>query len=435
MKECGMDTPVATTTLAPAMAAAAAVVAEVLAGRSLDSAWGNGPARKRTRGAHPGAIQDLVYGALRQFGRGDFLLDRLLSRSGPPPLIRSLLLAAFHRLEARPEDAHTTVNQAVTAAAALSGGHFKSLVNAVLRNYLRRRAELDQAATGDEIARWRYPRWWIERLKTDYPQRWEDILVAGNGHPPMTLRVNRRHCTAPAYVAELAAADIAARALDDTAVLLTKPCPVDRLPGFAEGRVSVQDWGAQRAAALLDAGDGMRVLDACAAPGGKTAHLLERARLDLLALDADALRANRIGENLKRLGLAATVRAGDCRDPDNWWDGRPFDRILLDVPCSASGVVRRHPDIRWLRRDGDIKGFAARQAEIADAVWRTLAPGGKMLYCTCSLFAAENGEQLAAFAARHADAQRLPLDGAMEIQLTPQAEHDGFYYALLQKHG
>jgi 16S rRNA (cytosine967-C5)-methyltransferase len=434
MKECGMDTPVATTTsLAPAMAAAAAIVADVFAGRSLDKAW----ATRRHSGpsAHPGAVQDLVYGALRQFGHGDFVLNSLLRTPIAEMKIRGLLLAALYRLEARPEDAHTTVNQAVAAAGSIAGGRFKALVNAVLRNFLRRRDELECASASQEEALWRYPHWWLTRLQAAYPERWGDILTTGNGHPPMTLRVNRRRSDATRYVAKLQAEDIAARALDDTAVLLEKPRPVDRLPGFADGQVSVQDWGAQRAAALLDAGDGMRVLDACAAPGGKAAHLLESAAVQLLALDADAKRAERIGENLTRLGLTAEVRAIDCRDVDAWWDGRPFERILLDVPCSGSGVVRRHPDMRWLRRDSDIASFAGQQREILDAVWRTLAPDGKMLYCTCSLFPAENGEQIAAFVARHSDAQRLPLENAIELQLTPQADHDGFYYALLQKRG
>jgi 16S rRNA (cytosine967-C5)-methyltransferase len=424
-----------TTSLAPAMAAAAAVVADVFAGRSLDKAWAAGAARRRAPGAHPGAVQDLVYGALRQYGRGDFLLGRLLRTPVAEPRIRGLLLAALYRLEARPEDAHTTVNQAVTAAASIAGGRFKPLVNAVLRNFLRRREELESGIAESEEALWRYPRWWIARLRAAYPESWGDILTAGNGHPPMTLRVNRRHGDAAACVARLADAGIDARALDDTAVLLAKPRPVDQLPGFAEGQLSVQDWGAQRAAALLDAADGMRVLDACAAPGGKTAHLLERCAVDLLALDADAARAARITENLTRLGLQAEVRGVDCREVDAWWDGLPFQRILLDVPCSASGVVRRHPDIRWLRRDSDVATFAGQQREIADAVWRTLAADGKMLYCTCSLFPEENGEQVAAFVASHPDAQRLPVGHAIDLQLTPHAEHDGFYYALLQKRG
>lgn len=233
---------------------------------------------------------------------------------------------------------------------------------------------------------------------------------------------------------QLAAAGIAARALDDTAILIEKPVPVERLPGFAAGLCSVQDWGAQAAAGLLDVTDGMRVLDACAAPGGKAAHLLESGRIELTALDADAARAERIGDNLQRLGLGAQVKVGDARDVDGWWDGRPFDRILADVPCSASGVVRRHPDAKWLRRESDIAAFAATQQAIIDALWRTLAPGGKMLYATCSVFAEENGRQVDAFVARHADARQLPTPIAAQQINLPDAEHDGFFYALLRKH-
>jgi 16S rRNA (cytosine967-C5)-methyltransferase len=208
---------------------------------------------------------------------------------------------------------------------------------------------------------------------------------------------------------------------------------VERIPGFASGLCSVQDHGAQAAAALLDVRDGMRVLDACAAPGGKAAHLLERADVDLTALDADVARVARITSTLERLGLSATVRVGDARAPEAWWDGRPFDRILADVPCSASGVVRRHPDAKWLRRETDIASFAATQREIVDALWRTLAPGGKMVYATCSVFHEENARQVESFLGRHADARQPPATRDAQLQLLPDAEHDGFYYALLQK--
>jgi 16S rRNA (cytosine967-C5)-methyltransferase len=429
--------------LAHALRAAAQAVAAVIGGRNLDTALA---ALKLAANARPAAM-DLAYGALRGYGRGDFLLAQLMEKPLTEPVVRGLLLAALYRLEARPADAHTTVDQAVTAAAGLARGKYKALVNAVLRNFLRRTAELAAAAESDEIARWQHPRWWLEKLRSGYPDRWRDIAAVGNGRPPMTLRVNRSrtpagipsgHTTAD-FRAELAKAGIASEALDDDAIGLDKPVPVERLPGFAEGLVSVQDWGAQRAAALLDVRSGMRVLDACAAPGGKTAHLLERAKsnltaLDLTALDADAARARRIDENLARLGLVAEVKVADCRDVTAWWDGRPFDRILADVPCSASGVVRRHPDIKWLRRPEDIAGFAAVQAEIIDALWRTLAPGGKMLYATCSLFAEENGVQVAAFVARHDDAQRAQTHGEdNEWQLTPDTDQDGFYYALIAK--
>lgn len=395
----------------------------VLSGKTPDAVLAQVAANVR-----PAAL-DLAYTALRDCGRGDFLLGRLLEKPLKDKQIRALLLVALARLERRPDEAHTLVDQAVTAA----GRHFKGLVNAVLRNFLRRQTELLAAADADETAHWRHPHWWLAALRTSYPDAWKTIAAAGNAHPPMCLRINRRRAGAD-FPAELAAAGIGARLLDDTALLLDHPVPVERLPGFRAGKVSVQDWGAQRAAALLGAHDGLRVLDACAAPGGKTAHLLERADLDLTALELDAQRARRIAENIGRLGLAATVKVADAGRPDDWWDGRPFDRILADVPCSASGVVRRHPDIKWLRRAADVAGFARTQAQILDALWPTLAPGGKMLYCTCSVFPQENAEQVRAFMARHADARRLPTGiDIEELQLLPAATHDGFYYALLEK--
>ena len=423
--------------LAYAFGLATEAVAAVIAGRNLDATlaacWRSHPLLTP---ASRGAVQDLAYGALRRYGRGDFLLNRLLREPLPEIKLRALLLAALYRLAVRPEDAHTSVDQAVAAAGGIARGRFKALANGVLRNYLRQREALEAAADADDTAHYQHPRWWIAALRENYPRDWEDILAAGNTRPPMTLRVNRRRADAATTLARLRASGIAGRTLDATAIQLEKPQPVERIPGFAEGCLSVQDWGAQRAAPLLDAQDGMRVLDACAAPGGKSAHLLELTDVDLLALDADAGRVLRINENLRRLGLLADVKAADCRLLDAWWDGRPFDRILADVPCSASGVVRRHPDIKWLRRETDIAGFARTQAEIIDALWRVLAPGGKMLYCSCSLFPQENALQLAAFAARHADAARLVTGKeSLDFQLTPQAEHDGFYYALLQKLG
>lgn len=414
--------------LAAALARAADVIAQVMAGRNLDQALAEVPPLQRP------AIQDLAYGALRRHGQGEFFLDRLLTNPLQEPLVRGLLLAALYRIEARPEGVHTTVDQAVSAAATLVNGRCKGLVNGVLRNFLRRQEELTQAAQRDEVARWQHPRWWISALRKSFPQAWQSILAAGNGHPPMTLRVNRRWGDGSAYLARLQQVVIEARILDEQALLLARPQPVDRLPGFFDGHVSVQDWGAQRAAPLLNASPGMRVLDACAAPGGKTAHLLELNDLDLLALDADAGRAARISDNLSRLGLRAQVQTADCRAVADWWDGRPFERILADVPCSASGVVRRHPDIKWLRRPKDVASFAATQAQILDALWQVLAPGGRMLYCTCSVFHEENGGQMQAFLARHADAQELATAGTQpELQLLPTADHDGFYYALLGK--
>ena len=412
---------------------AAVAVGEVVAGRSLNEVllqcWQKHPdLPPGTRGA----IQDLAYTALRRCGRDDFFLTQLMEKP-PAPAVRALLIVALARLEARPEEAHTIVNQAVSAAGEVAQGKYRALANGVLRNFLRRRDELTTAAAKDEAARWQHPRWWIARLRRTQPETWQTILEAGNGRPPMTLRENRRRITAADFQARLAGAGLAARLLDGGAFLLERPVPVERLPGFAEGLCSVQDAGAQCAALLLDVHDGMHVLDACAAPGGKTAHILETAQVDLLALDADAGRAVRVSENLLRLGLQASVRPADCREVEDWWDGRAFDRILADVPCSASGVVRRHPDAKWLRREKDIAQFVRSQGEILDALWRVLAPGGKLLYATCSLFAEENGRQVAAFAARQEDCMRLPIAGLPELQLLPTEDHDGFYYALLEK--
>lgn len=415
--------------LAEALRTSAGLVAEVFAGRSFDSALAAASLDRPLRAAS----MDLGYTTLRAFGRGDFLLDRLVERPVKDAALRGLLLVALTRLEARPDDTHTTVDQAVTASATLGRGRFKGLVNGVLRNFLRRREALLAQADADPVAHWQHPAWWIARLQRDHPTHWEAVLAAGNSRPPLCLRVNARRIATADYHARLEAAGIASRIAGAAAILVDKPVPVERIPGFADGLCSIQDLGAQAAAGLLDAQPGMRVLDACAAPGGKAAHLLERADINLTALDADATRAARIAGNLRRLGLDATLRVADARELGAWWDGRAYDRILADVPCSASGVVRRHPDAKWLRREADVAGFAATQAAIVDALWRTLAPGGKMLYATCSVFAEENAVQVQAFVGRHADARLLtpPIDA--QPQHLPDAEHDGFYYALLQK--
>ena len=395
-------------------------------------------AYERMQAAHPewaeatrGAVRDLAWTTLREFRRGGVVLDRLLN-TPPATVIHALLLVALTRLRQRPEQPHTVVDQAVQAAAALMPG-LKNMVNGVLRNALRQRDQWLEWEQRDPEARYGFPAWWIQRVKNAHPSAWEAALQAGNERPPMAVRVNVRRASIEQLEAELAAAGCGTRRLDNDAILLERALPVARLPGYAEGRVSVQDAGAQWAARLLDPQPGERVLDACAAPGGKAAHLLERADLQLLALELDPVRARRIEHNLTRLGLHAEVKVADCRDRAKWWDGRPFDRILADVPCSASGVVRRHPDIKWLRRDTDIVQFAAQQAQILDALWHALAVGGTMLYVTCSVFDEENAGQIARFCARHTDAQRLSIQGRPDFQLLPNGEHDGFYYALLRK--
>jgi 16S rRNA (cytosine967-C5)-methyltransferase len=409
--------------LAYALLQAAHIDAAVIAGQSL----ADGHLGRVEAGARP-AVQDLVYGSLRRYGRGDFLLGRLLSHPLAAEDIRCLLLVALYRLETRPEATHTVVDQAVRAAGELAEGRFSGLVNAVLRNYLRRQAELLADLAADPLASSQHPAWWLAQLQQAHPASWPAIIAAGNAPPPMALRVNLRRGSREEYQERLAADDIVATPVGEAGLMLARPLPVERLPGFAAGLVSVQDPGAQHAAELLDARPGSRVLDACAAPGGKTAHLLERADLELLALDLKPARCRRVSENLSRLGLAAEVRAADCLRLDSWWDGRPFDAVLADVPCTASGVVRRNPDAKWLRRAEDITSFATSQARILAALWQVVRPGGKLLYATCSVFPAENGEQVARFLERQPQASRRH-----EEQLLPTAEHDGFYYCLLEK--
>ena len=401
----------------------------VRAGKSLSEALlvlADEPAVARS------AAQDVAYGVLRRYGWGEFILGRLMSKPLTHAETQALLLGALYRLDTRPDSSPMVVDQAVAAAGELAGGVFKGVVNGVLRNFLRQRESLLLALAQDEEANYQYPRWWLSRLRRAYRDDWQSIVAAGNTPPPMTLRVNQRRSTLSDYLARLNVAGLSARPLLHEkglhGLILDKAVAVDALPGFFEGIVSVQDAGAQRAAELLAPEAGARVLDACAAPGGKTAHLLEMADLDLLALDIDAGRTRRIEENLQRLNLQATVTVADCGDVRRWWDGRPFDAILADVPCSASGVVRRHPDIKHLRRESDIRRFAHTQAALLDALWPLLKIGGRLLYATCSVFPEENSAQIDAFLVRQSGACRLH-----EEQLLPQDENDGFYYALLQK--
>jgi 16S rRNA (cytosine967-C5)-methyltransferase len=431
---------------------AVGVLERVLSGRNLDTElallWRHSPESGTQQRA---LVQDLCYGVLRHLGPLDALLAPLLSKPLRDERLRQLLRIALYQLQHTHAAQHAVVDQAVQACVALHAAPAKGLVNAVLRGFLRRQKELEATSQHSEVGRYSFPLWWINKIRTEFPQQYADILLAGNRHAPLSLRVNRRRTTRDDYLQRLAADGIAATAppsmLEAQAVVLGKPMPVQRLPGFGEGHVSVQDVAAQIAAPLLDVADGMRVLDACAAPGGKSAHLLELADISLTAVDHDSARLQRINANLQRLGLAANVVCGDAANPAAWWDGVPFERILADVPCSASGVTRRHPDIKWSRRESDIAQFAAQQQAITDALWRLLAAGGKFLYVTCSVFREENHHQVERFLERHADArlQTLPLDAfpgarASSVpqtqhagQILPDAVHDGFYYALLQK--
>ena len=418
--------------LAEALAAAAALVARVASGRSLTSELER--AAEESPPASRAALTDLCYGTLRRYGRSQAIVAALSRRAGAAdPQVEALLWCAFYALESGRYADYTVVDQAARACVAMQRTGAKGYVNALLRGYLRARPMLEARLAADPVAHYQHPGWWIERVCAAYPSSWKNVLAAGNQHPPMCLRVNARRTTVDAYALRLDAEGIRARRVGAAALLLDKPVPVERLPGFAAGDVSVQDAGAQRAAGLLDLRAGQRVLDACAAPGGKSAHIAETADIKLIALDIDAARSADVKRNLERLGLTAEVRTADCSAPEAWWDGIAFDRILADVPCSASGVARRHPDIKWLRRAVDVAAFAARQARILDALWRTLAPDGKLLYVTCSVFPEENGAVIDTFAARTPGARCAPLADGAPAQLLPGPGHDGFFSALIEK--
>lgn len=423
--------------------AAAQAIAAVLQGQSLSDALTALPGDLR-----PGA-QALSFYAMRELGLAQQVLAALVVRTPGTPQVRALLLLGLCLLEAacRAADgreqaegtplypAHTLVHQIVAASTLQPATRrAKGLVNAVLRRYTRERpALLDELSTAPSV-RWNHPDWWIQTLQAAWPNDWQAILQASNQAPPMTLRTNPRRLGRDTLQQRLQDAGLHTRAVGTQGLTLARAQPVHSIPGYAEGWWSVQDVSAQRAGDLLPIQDGMRVLDACAAPGGKTAHLLERCTLDLTALDCDAQRLARVADNLQRLGLQSeTVRlhCANAARPADWWDGRPFDAILADVPCTASGVVRRHPDIRWLRRPGDLARTAALQARILDALWPTLAAGGHLLYVTCSLFPQEGRLQAQAFRERHPDAHALPAPGHLLPGGSDQG--DGFYYALFAK--
>ncbi len=380
-----------------------------------------------------GATMDMVYGTLRRFGRGDAIITALAHRGVPDDRVRALLLSALYAIESGAYAEHVAVDQAVKACSLIGKHAAKRFVNGLLRTFLRERASIESDLAKDLVARTMHPDWWIDGVRNAYPNEWQQVLSAGNKHPPMGLRVNRRRSSVADYLERLERESMHARWLEDFSLLLDAPVGVDRVPGFGNGEVSVQDVGAQRAARYLDLTDGQRVLDACAAPGGKACHILETAAVDLLALDSNPIRCERIRQNFARLGVTGEIKVADCALPEDWWDGRSFDRILADVPCTASGIVRRHPDIKWLRRPGDPARFAAGQLRTLGALWRVLAPGGKLLYVTCSVFPEENAAVLDAFAASHGEARRLELPGNAPAQLLPGDDNDGFYFALLTK--
>ena len=398
-------------------------------------------------------VQALGFHALRWLGRAEALRRQLAQRPPPPEadaLLCVALALAWNEKEA-PYSTFVLVDQAVEAAKRSDATtHQASFINGCLRRFLRERDALVAKTDANPQAVWNHPQWWVDRLRKDHPEQWQAILRANNAKAPLILRINRLKTTVSEYLRALAAIKIIANPVGDAGVILHSAQSVPSLPGYAEGHFSVQDAAGQMAAPLLmnalKAGTVLNILDACAAPGGKTAHLLEladsRATLRVTALDIDARRCERVAQNLHRLGLQANIVVGDAAQPGVWWDGQLFDGILLDAPCTASGIVRRHPDVRWLRRPGDVAQLATLQAQLLETLWPLLKRGGAMVYCTCSVFKAEGDAPVQTFLTHHTNAQLMPSPGYLLPQIKAlgatipdnlMREHDGFYYALLQK--
>ena len=427
--------------------AAKAVDAVVTDGRSLDAVL-----RELERHLSPAdrpLVKMLCYGALRHHFRLRSDLGKLLDRplKARDSVIESLLAVGLFQLTDTRIPDHAAVSMTVEAARLLRRPKYAGLINAVLRNFLRK--DIGGQAAGDVESRFNHPSWFIGRLREDWPEEWPAILEANNERAPMWLRVNQKRSTTREYLDRIGQAEEGHQALPGFvhAIRLARPVPVTELPGFADGDVSIQDAAAQIAAPWLLMHGGTRILDACAAPGGKTAHLLELASPDssVIAIDLDPERLTRIHDNLQRLKLDATVLAADASNPKGWWDGKPFDRILLDAPCSASGVIRRHPDIKLLRRVEDVEALAERQRAMLEALWPLLEPSGRLLYVTCSVLAAENDAVIGDFLARHRDAHEdrvlpnynirdLMVEKACGFQVLPGTQGlDGFYFACLEK--
>ena len=442
--------------MAAQLQAVARALQEVRQGQSARAVLGGVDAPLRA------GVQALLMDVLRVLGTAEAVRTELAPRK-PAGAVDALLCTALALLlpETPRYDAFTLVNQAVDAAKKRSATKAQSaFINGCLRTFLRERDELLNAVATDPVARYNHPQWWLSKLKKDYPQDWQAIIAANNAQAPMALRVNVLRCSRADYLSLLADAGIAGVAgVGEAGIVLAKAVPVEHLPHFVDGWVSVQDSAAQMAAPLLlnglepRNGGTLHVLDACAAPGGKTAHLLESAAtpgvIDMTALEIDEKRASRIDDTLARLGLQADVVVASASDVASWLPAvqashgiTQFDAILLDAPCSASGIVRRQPDVRWLRRNTDIAQLAAIQSQLLTALWPLVAPGGRLLYCTCSVFHEEGEAQIAQFLRKHGDAKRLPAPGHLlpqqvdggDNRLSSLAQdHDGFYYALLHK--
>ncbi|WP_099610091.1 16S rRNA (cytosine(967)-C(5))-methyltransferase RsmB [Vibrio fujianensis] len=420
-------------------AAAANVLFQVVdKGHSLSHAL---PAAQKTiRPRDYALLQEICYGALRYLPRLESIANELMDNplKGKKRVFHHLILVGIYQLSFMRIPSHAAVAETVEGTKTLRGPNLSGLINAVLRNYLRDQEALDVIAVSHHAGKYGHPSWLLKRLQEAYPQQWEQIIEANNHKAPMWLRVNRQYHTRDEYLTLLNNENIQCSAHPQAAdaIKLASPCDVSLLPGFDKGWVSVQDAAAQLAVDYLQPQDGELILDCCAAPGGKTAHILEHTQeTEVVAIDNDPKRLERVYDNLERLQLRADVICGDARYPEEWWQGEQFDRILLDAPCSATGVIRRHPDIKWLRRDNDIEALAQLQSEILDAMWKQLKVGGTMVYATCSIAPQENSEQIKAFLARTSHALLVGSDiNQPGRQILPGEEDmDGFYYAVLHK--
>jgi len=428
----------------PRLAACYALTPVLLGKASLASTLGT--ALSQVADSDKGLTQELTLGTARWQPRLELLLNKLLAKplKNADKDIEALLYIGLYQLLYMRTPAHAAINETVNCVLKLKKNWAKNLVNAVLRNAQRDSDSIFTSLANDPVEFTAHPRWLQKRLKQDWPDDWQAICAANNAHPPMTLRVNTRHSNRDDYLTLLSQTNLTATpcTYSPEGIQLDHPCSVEQLPHFAEGWVSVQDEAAQMAAHLLELKPKQRVLDACCAPGGKTCHILElQPQLkELVALDADANRLTRVTENLQRLQLEATLKTADACDLSQWWDNQPFDRILLDAPCSATGVIRRHPDIKLTRQAQDITPLADLQLNILSALWPTLAVGGILVYATCSVLPEENSDNIARFLAQHSNARELDIGDSLGIkqphgrQLLPQSNgHDGFYYAKLIK--
>ena len=417
---------------------AAMIVEQVLLGKNLDKSF-DVILKKYNNSEidNLSQIKDMVYGAIRNLGRSNFYINKLVKNKIENRCLEALLHIVLFQITNERSNNYTLVNEAVDAAKKID--HKKSaFINAVLRNFLRKKDELQQELNEDESAVYSYPNWWIQKVKNQYPRNWKDILVIGNQRPPLALRINLKKIEVNEYSTVLDDHGINHTLVGGECLIINTPLGVDKIPGFFEGKVSVQDYGAQLAAHLIDLKNDQKVLDACSAPGGKACHMLELNSIQLLAIESDQQRIIKIQENIDRQGLKAKILNDKISSQNEWWNKESFDRILLDVPCSASGIVRRHVDIKWLRRINDFQSFGNNQLSLLRAAWPMLKEGGKLLYVTCSIFEEENIDVIEKFKQDSNDVSELNINFPSNIvhiknQILPSENHDGLFYALLQK--